>query len=326
MPRWVRCRLLEAAREAAGFWGLEDAPIELAARRENVVFRVRAPGGDVALRFHRPGYRDEAELTSELQWMAALAQGGLRVPVPVTDRSGVLIQRQGDYLVDVLEWLPGRPLGRAGELKGIADREEFCRGLGRVMARLHGISDEWSRPMGFGRPAWDRAGLLGGTPLWGRFWENPGLSAQERALFFEARERAGRVLEAIEGSADYGLIHADLISENMLFDDARAQDGVALIDFDDGGFGFRDFELATFLLRFREAEDYSALHAALCAGYGERRQVDPNHLELFILLRALSYPGWIMTRLGEPGSEARSERAIATAVREAHRWLTRAGE
>lgn len=313
--------MLEAAREAASLWGLGAAPIALAAQRENVVFRVQAPGRDLALRFHRPGYRDEFQLTSELQWMAVLASNGMRVPAPVPALSGALIQRQGNSMVDMLEWLPGRPLGKAGNLDGITDRIGFCRVLGEVMAQLHGISDEWQQPMGFSRPAWDRTGLLGERPLWGQFWDHPGLTGDERALLLNARARANDALRQIEESADYGLIHADLISENMLFDDARPDAGVALIDFDDGGFGFRDFELATFLMRFTDAPDFPALRAALCDGYRTRRRVRTEQLDLFIVLRALSYPGWIMERLGEPGSEERSERAIATALGHARRWL-----
>ena len=118
-------------------------------------------------------------------------------------------------------------------------------------------------------------------------------------------------------SFDYGLIHADLLSENML----RDGDRVFLIDFDDGGWGFRDFELATFLLRFEEAPDYADLRAALIEGYAARRAVRADELDLFVLLRALTYPGWIADRLGEPGAQERSERAIATATRSAWRWL-----
>jgi len=318
--------LLEAARKAAGLWGLGEAPIALAARRENVVFRVSAPGGDLALRFHRPGYRTEPQLISELQWMAALAQGGLRVPTPVLARTGALIQRQGDTLIDMLEWMPGRPLGKAGDLSGITDRVGFCRTLGGVMATRHDISDAWPRPAGFSRPSWDRAGLLGASPLWGRFWEHPRLATDQRDLLLQVRARADTALARMEASADIGLIHADLLSENMLFDDAQPDTGVALIDFDDGGVGFRDFELATFLLRFTEAADYPALRAALCEGYAIRRQVEPAHLDLFLLLRALTYPGWIMERLGEPGSEERSERAIATALAQARHWLKHQGD
>lgn len=313
--------MIEAAREAAAYWGLEDAPIELAARRENVVFRIKAPGRDLALRFHRPGYRDELQLTSELQWVSALANGGLSVPAPLPALSGALIQRHGDHMVDMLEWMPGRPLGKAGAMEGISDRVGFCHMLGGVIAQVHGVSDEWPKPMGFARPAWDRAGLVGDAPLWGRFWEHPALSTQERDLLLRARTRADAVLAGFEKDADYGLIHADLISENILFDDANPAAGVSLIDFDDGGFGFRDFELATFLMRFTEAEDYTELRNALCEGYRVRRRVREDQLHLFIMLRALTYPGWIMERLGEPGADARSELAIATALKHAAQWL-----
>lgn len=314
--------MLEAARLAAAHWGLDGAPITLAAQRENLVFRVAAPQGDRALRLHRPGYRDAGQLVSELQWMAALAEGGLDVPIPLPAEGGALVIRHGEWMVDLLTWLPGHQVGVAGTLDGVQDRVRFCRELGRVMARLHDVSDAWALPRGFSRPLWDRAGLLGARPVWGRFWDHPDLTDPERDLLLRARAEAAAALERIEDGADFGLIHADLLSENMLVDEGR----IALIDFDDGGWGFRDFELATFLLRFAEARDYPMLRAALCEGYAARRAVDAGALDLFMLLRALTYPGWIADRLAEPGARARSRRAIATATRFARRWLdTRGG-
>ncbi|WP_306006382.1 phosphotransferase enzyme family protein [Aquicoccus porphyridii] len=313
--------MLEIAQEAARHWGLEGAEIALAARRENVVYRVSAPGVDYALRLHRPGYRSDAELTSELQWMSVLAGGGLDVPEPLATRDGRFMVEMAGHQVDVLSWVPGAALGRAGELQGVEDRPGFCHALGVAMARLHDISDAWARPEGFTRPAWDRPGLLGEAPLWGRFWEHPHLDASERALLERVQAAADDVLSRVEGEADYGLIHADLLSENMLWDGGR----IYLIDFDDGGFGFRDFELATFLLRFEDVPDYTDLRAALCDGYAARRRVKAADLDLFLLLRALTYPGWIAERLDEPGAAERSERAVATALRSAWRWLDRMG-
>ena len=307
------------AAEAARHWGLEDARIVLAARRENVVYRVTAGDADYALRLHRPGYRNAAQLESELQWMAVLAEGGLDVPAPLATCAGGFLAEVGGHLVDVLSWVPGAALGKAGQLEGVADRAGFCRALGAAMARMHDIGDAWVRPEGFTRPSWDRDGLLGEAPLWGRFWDHPHLGTEDRELLLEVRAQADAALAGIETEADYGLIHADLLSENMLFDNGR----IWLIDFDDGGWGFRDFELATFLLRFTGAPDYAGLRAALCDGYAVRRTVDPARLDLFLLLRALTYPGWIMDRLGEPGAEERSARAISTAVEQARLWLGR---
>ena len=304
------------AQRAARLWGFGPDQIRLAARRENIVWRAEDARGAFALRLHRPGYRDAEQLLSELQWMDALAQGGLNVPRPVPSRAGALVEEVGDTLVDLLTWLPGAPIGSQGQL-AVADRVGLCRDLGALLARLHDISDAWTPPAGFSRPAWDRAGLLGDHPLWGPFWDNPGLSAAQRATLLAARAKADAHLAAIEPGLDAGLIHADALSENILIHDGA----LSLIDFDDGGWGFRDFDLATFLMRFLPASDYPALRAALLEGYATRRAVDPGTLDLFILLRALTYPGWIIPRLHEPGGAERSARAITTALPLAEAYL-----
>jgi Ser/Thr protein kinase RdoA (MazF antagonist) len=304
------------AQRAARLWGFGPDQIRLAARRENIVWRAEDARGAFALRLHRPGYRDADQLLSELQWMDALAQGGLNVPRPVPSRAGALVQEVGDTLVDLLTWLPGAPIGSQGQL-AVADRVGLCRDLGNLLARLHAISDAWSPPPGFSRPKWDRAGLLGDRPLWGPFWDNPDLSEAQRATLLAARAKADAQLAAIEPGLDAGLIHADALSENILIHDGA----LSLIDFDDGGWGFRDFDLATFLMRFLPASDYPALRAALLEGYATRRAVDPGTLDLFILLRALTYPGWIIPRLHEPGGAERSARAITTALPLAEAYL-----
>ncbi|SEP80675.1 homoserine kinase [Thalassovita taeanensis] len=305
------------AIRAAALWGITPDQITLAARRENTVYRATTPAGRFALRLHRPGYRTEAELTSELQWMAMLNSGGMTVPRPIPSQSGTLIEMVEETPVDLLTWLPGHPAGTAGTLDGIPDRAGFCRQLGQTFAMLHDLSDAWQPPAGFSRPHWNRAGLLGATPLWGRFWDNPDLTQSQRTTLLAVRDRAEACLAALESDLDYGLIHADALSENILVEAGT----LSLIDFDDGGYGFRDFDLATFLLRFLDAPDYPALRDALLEGYATRRHVDPEQLELFILLRALTYPGWIIPRLAEPGGADRCTRAIRTALPLAEAFL-----
>ncbi len=305
------------ARSAARLWGFDPDGVTLAARRENAVYKVADPRGPFALRLHRAGYRSEAELLSELQWMAALAEGGMAVPRPVPLPDGRLATDVDGKLVDVLTWLPGQMLGAGGAMDGVADRPALAHRLGGVLAQLHDLSDAWTPPADFTRPAWDRAGLLGDAPLRGRFWEHPGLDPGERDLFEAARATATADLAAREAGLDYGLIHADAITENIM----RDGDALYLIDFDDGGWGFRDFELATFLMRQLDAPDYADIRAALIEGYATRRKVDGAALDLFLVLRALTYPGWIIPRLHEAGGAERSARAIATALPLAERYL-----
>lgn len=293
--------------QAAGLWGLDPARITLAAQRENAVWRVE---DGFALRLHRVGYRTEAELVSELSWMGALAAVGMAVPRPIPSTAGRLIETVEGVAVDVLTWLPGRMVGKQGALEDITDRVGYMRKLGALLAQLHDVSDAWTLPQGFTRPRWDRDGLVGLAPLWGRFWDNPDLAPGEQALLLALRERANEELARIESTQDFGLIHADAITENVMVDG----DTISLIDFDDGGWGFRDFDLATVLMRHLGADDYPALRAGLLHGYAARRGVDERVLDFFILLRSLTYLGWIIERRHEPGGAERSARARDTAM------------
>jgi Ser/Thr protein kinase RdoA (MazF antagonist) len=303
--------------DALAPWGLARADVAFVAGRENQVFRVRAPSGDFALRIRRPGYRSDAELLSELQWMAALDQAGLPVPRPQPSRQGRLLEVVGSHRVDLLHWLPGRPLGASREPLALADAPAVFHRLGQATARLHAASDAWVRPPGFTRCTWDIAGLLGDAPVWGRFWHNPTLDRSERQLFEAFRGGATQVLQQQAALLDQGLIHADLVRENVLLDGPR----IVLLDFDDGGFGYRLFDLATTLLKNLDEPQHPALKAALLAGYRALRPIDASLLDLFIALRAATYVGWIVPRLAEPGAAARNRRYIDTTQRLCRAWL-----
>ncbi len=299
----------EEVRQALSLWGLEAVPASFIAGRENRVYRVSTPLGDFALRLKRPGYRSDAELLSELQWLEAIHKAGLHVPQPKPALSGALLETVGNQRVDLISWLSGHPLGRSREPLALDDAPAVFRQLGTEMARLHEACDAWDQPDGFQRCAWDVDGLLGETPLWGPFWLNPTLDADTRILLETFRNVAREELARRAGDLDYGLIHADLVRENVLVDG----NDLRMIDFDDGGWGFRLFDVATALFKNREEPDYPALKSALLEGYAACRPLDTTTLDLFLALRAASYVGWIVPRIGEEGSQARNRRYIEDA-------------
>jgi Ser/Thr protein kinase RdoA (MazF antagonist) len=296
---------------AAAHWpAITGAPV-LFMQRENVVFRVETTEGPHALRLHRPGYHSEAELQSELDLMAMLAGHGVQVPRPMPARDGRLLVRVGDRQASLLSWLPGAPMGRREHGLAVqgAARGALFHTIGAQMARLHRLTDAWTLPPGFTRPSWDRDGLVGEAPFWGRFWETG--TAEDRAWLTGLRDRARQVLDGA-GVLDYGLIHADLINENVLVDGPA----VYFIDFDDMGFGCRQFDLATTLYKAVDEPDFPDLQAALLAGYASDRALpDLTLLPLFILLRSLTYLGWIAARAHEPGKEERAARYLDIARR-----------
>lgn len=307
--------MTELLNSALACWGLQGCPVKLIAARENHVYRVDTSDGPRALRLHRPGLRSQVELRSELDWMAGLVDAGMSLPRPFPDRHGRLLPVIETRYASLLDWVDGRPMGRDGKLDPEMGPAEF-RQLGTVMAKLHRLSDDWTPPAGFRRHSWDIDGLTGEAPLWGRFWESPLLSSETSELLREAR-RFARDRLASADSADFGLVHADLVPENVMI----GKNGPILIDFDDGGYGYRLFDLATTLNRCGQAENVDRVEAALLDGYLAERELDLTLLPLFRTLRAFSYVGWVSDRMEEAGAAARSERHVAVAKRMAHKLL-----
>ncbi len=306
------------AGAALAHWGVGGQVPRLVKYRENAVFEVRGPDGRrAALRLHRPGYQSHQAIRSELLWAEALCAAGLEVPRPVHTLEGELIV-PGERPASMVTWCEGVPLGEGGEALPWApgDQIRLCHALGRTLARLHRLSDDLALPEGFTRPLLDRDGLLGAAPHWGRFWENPVLSPDEAALLQEARSAILAVLEP-ESCADFGLIHADALRENVLVEGDRLH----LIDFDDGAFGYRMYELGVAMSQNWQEKNAAALADALLDGYVAERPLpgDPMLLHAFITLRVLASCGWV---IGRYGPESREMRAYAArAVEAARRYL-----
>ena len=303
--------LLTIARTAVARWPLDVVELKPIKVRENAVYAVHLRDGRrMALRVHRFGYHSNAALSSELSWCKALADQGIEVPTVVPSRAGKAFEcieceeLQEARQVDVFEWIDGDQLGSS--LAGVSGDEAAIfrcyRTIGQLAAKMHNQAASWTLPPGFTRHAWDEQGLAGEQPRWGRFWELEALSVEQRDLLLEVRAAVARGLRTFGQSADrYGLIHADLVPENVMV----GADGVRIIDFDDAGFGWHLFEIAT-TLYFIRAEAYFALaRDAVVAGYREHRALSDEHLRmlpLFMAARATTYLGWVHTRKGEPAA------------------------
>jgi Ser/Thr protein kinase RdoA (MazF antagonist) len=294
------------ARAALVHWDIACADLTLLKYRENAVFRVTDPGGvRYALRVHRAGYHSDAALRSELQWMRALDAAGIEVPRVIPTREGqtfavaridaVPAARQ----VDLFAWVEGAPIGSVESSVDDAPAPATYHTLGALAARLHNQAVAWSVPEGFERHRWDAEGLAGEEPLWGRFWELGTLTPAQRDILLAARDRVfddlQRYGQAPENRTRYSLIHADFLPENVL----EGGGDVRLIDFDDAGFGWHLFDLATALFLQTGQSHYPATRDALIAGYRAYRELPESQvaqLPLFLVARAFTYLGWVHTR------------------------------
>jgi Ser/Thr protein kinase RdoA (MazF antagonist) len=301
------------ALTALRHWDLKVANLAPIKVRENAVFRIDlADGGRAVLRVHRSGYHSDAELNSEFIWMRALETAGIRVPRVIRSRHGrdfevvAMPAIGGARQIDVFEWIAGRQLGSvesgvSGEDAAIAEQYQM---IGAVAARMHNHAAGWQCPTGFRRHAWDAAGLVGEQPFWGRFWELAALTPGQKGLLVRARAKMAADLAAYGTKPDrYGLIHADLVPENLLVDGNRVQ----VIDFDDAGFGWHLFELATSLYFITGDSIYPMARESLIRGYRTEREMPDEALAwlpLFLAVRGTTYLGWVHTR---PGSDTARE-------------------
>lgn len=308
----VESRYLPAALKALESFPVEPDNVELIAHTENVTFRVSARGSDTdyVLRLHRPGYNSIQELNSERIWVEALGEAGLSVP-------GSFLTREGQHfeLIDIAgtgeqryagmtTWHQGRIL--ADYLAADVDSEErqlMFRRIGGIAAAIHNQSTGWKEPPGFERRRLDVEGLLGETPKWGRFWEHADLTTTEKTLLLREREKARATLIAYgERPDNFGLIHTDFHPENIVYDG----ENLALIDFDDSGYGWHMYDFASALLEYRFAPDFDALCKAMLEGYREHRSLaeqDVEMLSVFLLIRGMAIIGWFHQRPEHAGSD-----------------------
>lgn len=298
-------RLADLARIALDRWPGSFDDIRLIKYRENAVFSAhRNDGARVAVRVHRHAYHSDAALRSELLWMQALEREGVAVPPILPSRDGAVFETVSapgvpePRQVDVLGWLSGTPAGSSEEGLGLdpAEAERLFFAAGVLAATMHDRAAAMALPHDFERHAWDEAGLIGPDPLWGRYLDLGILSAEQRALLAEASRRAAFDLaEFGRGAHNYGLIHADFVPENLLVEDGQLK----LIDFDDGGFGWHMFDLATALYFNLDHPAYDSMERALFGGYRSVRALPDDHegrLPLFLFLRSTTYLGWVQTR------------------------------
>jgi Ser/Thr protein kinase RdoA (MazF antagonist) len=313
-----------AARLALPRFGMAPtARLVLVHHRENAVFRVDDPddGSAWALRVHREGYRTPEEIRSELAWMDALRDAGVSTPRARPGIDGDPLQRvtpPGEarpLQVDVFGWIDGVPLDAGG------DSRELNRLVGRTSALIQCHGRSWVPPPGFSRPTWDVDALIGRRALWGDYAALCALAPAELALLSRAEDVVRRRLGAFGRAPDrFGLTHGDLMPDNIL-----VANGIPyVIDFDDGGYGWYLYDLATLLADKAVDPAYDGLRDAWIDGYRSVAPLPDEHvreLDVLVMARLLLGLGWMHTRRETPMARDFTAVVIALACAQAEKLV-----
>ncbi|KFI63761.1 phosphotransferase enzyme family protein [Bifidobacterium cuniculi] len=285
-------------REALAGWGLETANVRPLSLSENATYLVTTPQGERrVLRLHRPGFRGERCIRSELAWLADLGKTGAvhtmrTYPTakgcdlhPFTNPAG---QVQYSVLFDFLE-------GIEPVQAGLGDTMDL---VGQVAARLHEHSSRWQRPDWLKRLTWTPERIFGERCDYGDWRDTPELTAEGRDILecAEAKVRA-EMAEYGVNERNFGLIHTDLRSSNLLVD---AQGDIKVLDFDDCGLGWYLFDMAC-SFSFEEGNlELPDLVDAYLRGYwsagGVLTREDMQYLPCMVMARALQLVAWVEKR------------------------------
>jgi Ser/Thr protein kinase RdoA (MazF antagonist) len=293
-------QLAEAALEA---YGLRGARLTFVQYTANIVYRVDVPGPAPVQSGWSPYvpnryllrvlYTNHLEgVKGEMTWLAALShEAGLPVPEPVPTLAGELLTRiatpgvpQG-RIVSLMRWIDGRRLTTGF-------RPSHFRAWGRMLARLHEFSAGWQPPEGFERPVWDWEGQLGGRYFRCTVEELVASMPEHLQEPFQiVSQEARSVMKGLGTGPDaYGLIHADMYPENVLFKVGEAYS----IDFEDCGFGYWLWDIAIALCLWPWTEEWHWRRDAFLEGYAQVRTLPESQLRHLDLFMATQYATMVL--------------------------------
>ena len=290
-------RLDDLARRSLPLWGIDpQAGCRLINLSENATYLVEPEGArKVILRLHREGYHSKNAIASELAWMDAIERDtGVITPTAIPGRDGELIQHgrsrglpRERHMV-LFEFIEGREPDETQD-----DLTVPFQRLGEVSARLHEHAMAWQRPATFERLTWDDAHILGPTPNWGDWREAPAMDQAVRAVLERQEATIRRRLEAFgRAPSRYNLVHADIRLANLLVDDESTR----VIDFDDCGFGWFLYDVATTVSFIEDHPKVPEWIDAWLEGYSRVRKLseaEKAEIPTFVMLRRMALLAWI---------------------------------
>ncbi len=246
------------AREILNDYGFGACTLESVNYEFNISFCVTdSEGKKFALRININSTRTLANTEAEIAWVNDLQERpGILVGRPVRIKaltnspqssSGFVHQKlhrdSGRLLTAVLlTWVEGE------ELEDEPTDEQILA-MGKTMAHLHDSSSDFNLPAGceltrFDHPFWGTADCL--------FHNSSSLPLETKPLLEKAFTRITGVVNEMYAANEskIQIIHADMHGGNVIWSDERARtgEGLAVIDFDDCGYGLlvQDISIALY--------------------------------------------------------------------------------
>jgi len=305
---------------------LKNAEVRLLDYSENYTYLVteEKSGQKHILRVCRPNYHTKRQIEGELAWLKSLHEHSpIEVSLPIPNDHGEYVQAtevEGHtYYSTLFTFLEGVTPDDENESALI---RQFST-LGHITAQFHNQSTKQHQTyQQFDRIIWDYDSILGVEPKWGRWQDGLGMTPERIHLFERVSATIKRRLESFgKHPGNFGLIHSDLRLANLIVEGEQ----IKVIDFDDCGFGWYLYDLAT-SLSFIEHKPYVPdLINSWLKGYRKTRPLsaeEENEIPTFIMMRRLQLISWVGSRDNETTRALGSQFTIETDPL-AHEYLLR---
>ncbi|KMY53777.1 serine kinase [Bacillus sp. FJAT-27231] len=266
------------------------------------------------LRVCRPNYHTKSQIESEMVWLKSLhEQSPIEVSLPIPNDQGEYVQStwvDGNvYYSTLFTFLEGEAPDDNDESALI---KHFFT-IGYITAQFHNQSVKQHQLYDqFDRIIWDYDTILGDTPKWGKWQDGLGLTPERTHLFERVCATIKKRLDRFgKHKENFGLIHSDLRLANLIIEGEQ----IKVIDFDDCGFGWYLYDLAT-SLSFIEHKPYvPALINSWLEGYKKIRPLseeEEKEIPTFIMMRRLQLISWVGSRDNETTRTLSSQFTIDT--------------
>lgn len=271
-------RYHQLARLALQHYPIDVIKLRCISIRHNIIFRVQTSDDVFMLRMGYPSIRTHEMVSSEMQWLADMAQAGidLTINTPIATKQGTWVQTcridtiPDAYEIVLMTWLDGQLLETNPSQASL-----FL--LGSATATLHNFSQTYrpSQPFmnfdSFDVGEWGSINYLTDK-------QSP-LSRSQKDLFSAMIAHTQSALKTLRERDGLKLIHGDLHLKNAVLHHGE----LGIFDFDDCRWGHDLQDLGVMLANLRDpSPKIQALRTAYLNGYKSKRAFNFDDADLII--------------------------------------------
>jgi Ser/Thr protein kinase RdoA (MazF antagonist) len=257
--------------------GLSDVHCQLITASMRDVYLVTSYEKRYILYIYRYDQRTPAEILAEWKFVDFLYTNGIPVAPAVKNKNGELLMifeaPEGTRHGVLATFIDGKHLRQRPNVGAV-------RTYGRIVAQIHALAD--TMPFDLARPTNDWETLVHQSVV--AFDSVITVNPEDKAYMHQAADVLQPKMAALpRGKPLYGMIHGDVIRANaQVSDDGQ----VTVLDFDLCGFGWRAYDVASYLQVLKGLPDQGEAECAFLEGYQEIRSLTTFEQEALPLFEA----------------------------------------